>query len=1322
MAGIWSAIKSVAPGLATTATQPRIAPTDNDDDGDETLGHAARVEDTQPSSPAPMMADQRDLGTPRPLPSSLSSSRDGKGPQATAHTSDVVTAGTGRDASTPPKSHSHHRTPSRLSRNSSSTGIGLLRGDKGRAKDRDPPPPLNPEPVENADKTGTPTPIPTLTTTTTTTTTTITDTPVHGGGPETPRTAPSPAAHTPGSHSGINPLSQQIYLRKNTEPSIPHRLSQMAEGLTARASSELTRGNALPSPGGEGGKDKDSKSSSSRRPISFLSKLNLRPTRSSSKKDTLSIPDSDSEMGGSIRLLHNNNTTTHMPRRVFSQSSLLSGGGGGGGGGASGTLPGGGYVPRHKEPPRYVRVRASHKKEREFGRMFLAQELVGTRPLEQQQEVAAGVAAAGDVAGGGDGDANASGSAPVPAVAVSVPGDAGGGDGKAASGATATTHTTTGGAIWATEFSKDGQYLATAGRDHVVRVWAVLSTPEERASEEEEGEDESSTLRAPVFRDQPVREFRGHAGEVLDLSWSKNNFLLSSSMDKTVRLWHVSRPECLCTFKHKDFVTRLAFHPRDDRFFLAGSLDTMLRLWSIPDQAVAFSAQLPDLVTAVAFSPDGKVAIAGLLNGMCMFYETEGLKLSSQLHVRSSRGKNAKGSKITGIQTIRIPPHDPLDAQPSEADADSSAHEVRVLITSNDSRIRIYSLNDKTLQVKLKGHENTFSQISATFSDDGRHVICGSEDRKTFIWSLTAGGDNTTMNNNNTLVVQDKDKWPVEYFEAHGDIVTTAIFAPTKTRMLLSQSGDPIYDLCNPPPVILQSLEEAAQASQTHLALTHDSDADPAPPPPPPPPPKRPEPSPAYIARSTHYDGHIIVTTGDTGIIKVFRQDCAYAKRRHETTWETRIGSGYIGGAGLGRSASVLTRTSASASTTAHSRRSSLSQPAAAAVAVGGGGHGHGHGQERILSWRLGIENSSSSGNGIGNGGRGERAATPVGSLRSSSPAAQGSRTSLNSAYNALASEARRQPYAGVSPSAVVRTRDRAGSAATAMTAPVTGSPLATVARAADWDEEFVPMTTTTTVTAGAGSGGSKRQQEPKQLKLKRQDSLSASKKKVLQQQEEKEPMTPPVPGFTFRSVTGEVAPALPSSPPDSPFSSSGVGTAGGNTSFWNLSRWKGIGFRSVSSGSVSGPGGKARRSSGSATPLSPAFGDGNSPTPTPPTATPTPRPQAGDEINAGDSAPTSNANVDNPATNNNSNNNSNNNNNTDKRQTLNTPNRASAARVLHVSDRESDSDVASVPVSGDLEREGVQQELELEGGLGSGRRRAASQGHGHASRLGKAS
>ena len=400
---------------------------------------------------------------------------------------------------------------------------------------------------------------------------------------------------------------------------------------------------------------------------------------------------------------------------------------------------------------------------------------------------------------------------------------------------------------------------------------------------------------------------------------SQNGFLLSSSMDKTVRLWHVSRAECLCCFKHTDFVTSIHFHPRDDRFFLAGSLDSKLRLWSIPDKSVAFWSQLPNLITAVAFAPDGKTAIAGCLNGLCIFYETEGLKFQTQIHVRSTHGRNAKGSKITGIQAINFPPDDP-DGK------------VKLLVTSNDSRVRIYNLRDKGLEMKLKGNENSCSQIHATFSDDARYVICGSEDRKVYIWSTGPPE-------------KDKDKRPLEMFEAHSEIVTTALMAPIKTRQLLSASEDPIYNLCNPPPVTLISRIE----SQTSSKPPTENGQLPAGPLPQTPPaadatrPIKPEETPAYIARSAHRDGNIIVTADYMGRIKVFRQDCAYQKRLRSDTWDT---SSAFSKKMLGRSGPVATRNSNS------SQRESLSKK---------------NSSDRILSWRQSI--TSNNGSASLNGG-----------------------------------------------------------------------------------------------------------------------------------------------------------------------------------------------------------------------------------------------------------------------------------------------------------------------------------------------------------------
>jgi WD repeat-containing protein 44 len=49
---------------------------------------------------------------------------------------------------------------------------------------------------------------------------------------------------------------------------------------------------------------------------------------------------------------------------------------------------------------------------------------------------------------------------------------------------------------------------------------------------------------------------------------------------------------------------------------------------------------------------NGKFAVIGTYDGRCVFYTTENLKYHTQIHVRSSRGRNSQGRKITGIEPM----------------------------------------------------------------------------------------------------------------------------------------------------------------------------------------------------------------------------------------------------------------------------------------------------------------------------------------------------------------------------------------------------------------------------------------------------------------------------------------------------------------------------------------------------------------------------------------------------------------------------------------------------------------------------------------------
>lgn len=264
--------------------------------------------------------------------------------------------------------------------------------------------------------------------------------------------------------------------------------------------------------------------------------------------------------------------------------------------------------------------------------------------------------------------------------------------------------------IYVLKFNADGQLLAAGGKECHVSIW-VLNTAREKYNATDLPE--SGDLFCPV----PLRQFFGHSADILDLAWSEQigeNWLLSASKDSTACLWHVSKAEPLLVFKHPEAVKCLCFYPKHQKYFASGSVDGVVRFWDIMAEETAYEVQVQprvkngELITAILFVRNGEWLIVGTFDGRCIIYEQEKLNYYTEIPVSDK--------PVTGIETI----------------------DQNILVTTGDSRIKIFSLDSLQMTSRFKGF--TIRErfvISAVYSSANRLICCGSEDGATYCWPVS---------------------------------------------------------------------------------------------------------------------------------------------------------------------------------------------------------------------------------------------------------------------------------------------------------------------------------------------------------------------------------------------------------------------------------------------------------------------------------------------------------------------------------------------------------------------------------------------------------
>lgn len=111
-----------------------------------------------------------------------------------------------------------------------------------------------------------------------------------------------------------------------------------------------------------------------------------------------------------------------------------------------------------------------------------------------------------------------------------------------------------------------------------------------------------------------LKTLQGHKKGVTDLQWSAaNEFILSTSLDKTIRIWDMKTGACLRTIVDIAEVLCCLFHPENNNIFVVGNRKNEVKSYNLSTGKSILNGmtQIGAPVTAMTFNQGGQYLYAG---------------------------------------------------------------------------------------------------------------------------------------------------------------------------------------------------------------------------------------------------------------------------------------------------------------------------------------------------------------------------------------------------------------------------------------------------------------------------------------------------------------------------------------------------------------------------------------------------------------------------------------------------------------------------------------------------------------------------------------
>jgi|UniRef100_A0A6U1PCN7 guanine nucleotide-binding protein subunit beta-2-like 1 protein len=249
----------------------------------------------------------------------------------------------------------------------------------------------------------------------------------------------------------------------------------------------------------------------------------------------------------------------------------------------------------------------------------------------------------------------------------------------------------------------------------------------------------------------------GHENWVTSIATTSENpnMILSSSRDKSVLVWNVTRDELAYGYPrrslqgHSHFVSDVVISS-DGQFALSGSWDGTLRLWEIESgkSTKQFIGHTKD-VLSVAFSADNRQIVSASRDKTIKLWNTLG-------HCKYTIEEEGH---TEWVSCVRFSP---------------SATAPVIVSAGWDKLVKVWSLTDCKLRTNLIGHSGYLNTV--TVSPDGSLCASGGKDGTAMLWDLNEGKR--------------------LYSLPAGDIIHSLVFSPNRYWLCAATTqGIKIWDL-----------------------------------------------------------------------------------------------------------------------------------------------------------------------------------------------------------------------------------------------------------------------------------------------------------------------------------------------------------------------------------------------------------------------------------------------------------------------------------------------------------------------------------------------